>query len=65
MSLKARLTKLEGHFAPDSRVTFTLVEPPPGLSRAEHDAWAAEQAKDGELVFTLDLGAASLARLHE
>lgn len=61
MTLEKRIGDLEKRSAPPaSPVRFVLIEPPPGLSREEHERWAKELG-----CFTLDLGAASLARLHE
>ena len=66
MSIGSRLDKLERQHTPAERpVRFVLVEPPPGLSRAEHAAWLAERAKDGQPHFTLDLEAASAARVFD
>ena len=65
MTFAKRLDKLEERIAPPpAPVTFVLLEAPAGLTREEHAAWMKAHRGDGP-VFTLDLGAASLARLHE
>jgi hypothetical protein len=62
MTIEKRIGDLEKrHTPPTPPVTFELIEAPPGLSREEHDAWLQKQRESGP-IFTLDLGAASLAR---
>jgi hypothetical protein len=72
MTLENRLQRLEKEYAPPApKVIFEMChlagqeggcDAPPELSPEAHQEWHRER---GHVVFTIDLKAASAARLHE